>query len=569
MNQTAATDAASATAEVIISGLGPTGLVLAHMLGMRGHRVVVLEREPVFYGNARAVYTDDECMRIFQHIGVADDVKSSMLFDVPVQFTGPDGGVLGQYLPTRRPNGWPVLVFFYQPYLETKLTELLARYPSVEVLRGRELVAFEQDGQGVTVTHQATQSFRYCDQSDARVARTGDPDPRTLRARYLVGADGGRSRIRELLGIEMTGRSFPEPWLVVDLRQKDRERGLRHMPYFNFVMDPEMPVVSCVQPDGYHRFEFMMMKGQTREWMERPETVRALLAKYVDPDLFEVKRSLVYTFNALVAREWRRQKVLLAGDAAHMTPQFMGQGASAGIRDAYNLGWKLSAVLAGQAGEDLLDSYERERRDHAQSMIDTAVWLKGVVSMTNPVTTRLRNAVLRSSRLIPRLRRWVQEGGFKPAPDLASGRYVGLPRRGRRGPEGALSPQPDVRHIDGRCERLDEVTGRGLALVGYGVDPRASLSPELRQFLDAARARYVTIVRHGQRPQGLAGVARDRPEGLVEVEDLDGRMTRWFDKAGHSPGAVAILRPDKFVFGVVALAELAQAVHELRLQLGA
>jgi 3-(3-hydroxy-phenyl)propionate hydroxylase len=554
--------------EVIISGLGPTGLVLAHMLGMRGHKVVVLEREPVFYGNARAVYTDDECMRIFQHIGAAVAVQKDMLLETPVQFTRPDGTVMGQYRPMTRPFGWPVVNFFYQPYLETTLTELLSRHPNVEVRRGRELVSFEQDDSGVTVTHQATQVYRFTDGGDAKATRGGEADIETLRAQYLVGADGGRSAVRTQLGIEMTGKNFPEPWLVVDLKAKGSDgAGLRHIPYFNFVVDPKLPVVSCVQPDGYHRFEFMLMPGMTKEWMEQDDTVRMLLSKYVDPDQFEVKRKLVYTFNALMAKEWRKERVLLAGDAAHMTPQFMGQGASSGVRDAYNLGWKLSAVLKGISGDALLDSYERERRDHAQAMINVSVWMKDMVSMTNPLGTALRDAVLKASKVVPPMRRYLQEGGFKPTPVYTRGQYLGLPRRGRAGPEGALSPQPNVRRFNGRSVLLDELLGPGFALVGLEVDPRAALDAASLATLDRLNARYATLYPYGGRPQATQGVDRSPQAGLVEVEDLDGTMVEWFHKAGGKPGPIAILRPDKFTFAVVDARQARNAIAELGRQL--
>lgn len=556
------------TVDVAIAGLGPTGLVLAHMLGMRGHSVVVLEREPVFYGNARAVYTDDECMRVFQHIDAAEELQKKMLQDTPVQFTRPDGTVMGQYFPRQRPFGWPVVNFFYQPYLETTLTELLSRYPNVEVRRGREVCDLAQDAEGVTVTHQATQQFRFADNSDAKTTADGEPDLQTLRARYLVVADGGRSFVREKLGIKMSGKSFPEPWLVVDLKQKDNGEGLRHLPYFNFVVDPDLPVVSCIQPDGFHRFEFMLKPGQTKEYMEQPEVVREHLALYVDPDKFEVKRKLVYTFNALIVERWRERRVLLAGDAAHMTPQFMGQGASAGIRDAFNLGWKLSAVLKGQAGDVLLDTYGRERHDHAKAMIDISVKLKDVVSMTHPVGTRVRDAVIKYVQKVPGLKTWIKEGGFKPKPVYTKGQYLGLPRQRRGGPEGAMAPQPEVRLLDGRRMKLDELLGHGFSLVGLNADPRASLSNASLQLLDTLDTRYVTLFPYASRPQGLNGVAQSTAEGLCEVEDMTGQMVEWFGKAGCNSEAVALLRPDKFTFALVSPAELEDAVQALRQQLG-
>lgn len=551
--------------DVVIAGLGPTGLVLAHMLGKRGHQVVVLEREPVFYGNARAVYTDDECMRIFQAIDMADELQKDMLLETPVQFVRPDGSVMAQYMPLKRPYGWPVVNFFYQPYLETSLTQALDRYPNVEIRRGRELVNFEQDTNSVTITHQATQQFRFSDETDVKADGSGDLDQQTLRARYLVGADGGRSTVRSKLGIEMTGKNFPEPWLVVDLKQKDRHQGLRHAPYFNFVVDPDMPVVSCVQPDGFHRFEFMLTKGQTKEYMERPETVRALLSKYVDPDQFEVKRKLVYTFNALVANQWRDRRVFLAGDAAHMTPQFIGQGASAGIRDGYNLGWKLSAVLNGVAGERSLDSYESERRDHVKAMIDTAVLVKDVVSMTHPIGTRVRDGVIKGIMTVPPLRKWGQEGGFKPTPVYTKGQFFGMPRQRRSGAEGTLSPQPQVRRFDGRRVLLDSLLGEDYALIGWGVDPSAYLSQTSKQILTQVGCRLVTLYAYGQRPQGQT--SRDLNPQVQEVEDIEGFMVDWFKQACLSETGIALIRPDKFTFAAVTPQGINAAIAQLKQQL--
>lgn len=552
--------------DVVISGLGPTGLVLAHILGQRGHQVVVLEREPVFYGNARAVYTDDECMRIFQSIGMAEAVHKDMLVDTPVQLTRPDGTVMAQYTPLQRPNGWPVVNFFYQPYLETTLTEGLKQYPNVDIRRGRELINFSQNKDLVSISHQATQQYRFNDSTGLKIEGAGVLDLQEIQARYLVGADGGRSTVRAKLGIEMTGKNFPEPWLVVDLKQKDRNKGLRHLPYFNFVVDPDLPVVSCVQPDGFHRFEFMLKKGQNAEYMERPETVRELLSKFVNPDDFEVKRKLVYTFNALVANQWRDQRVILAGDAAHMTPQFMGQGASSGIRDAHNLGWKLSDVLLGLAGDSLLDSYESERRSHAKAMVDSSVFLKDIVSMTNPIGSKFRDGVLKTIYAVPLLRTWSNQGGFKPAPIYLKNHYIGLPRAKRHSPEGSLAPQPMIRDFSGKRVLLDEISGHHFALIGYGCDPLEYLSADSKQLITQLKATSVCIHPYAQRPQGL--ILRDLKESLQEVEDIEQQWEKWLKKSRSSKQQnIVILRPDHFVFALVEPEQLNTSIQQLKLQL--
>lgn len=559
--------------DVVIGGLGPTGLTLAHCLGVRGHKVLVLEREPRFYGNARAVFTDGECMRIFQSFGMAERLSADMLQDAPVQMVLPDGSILFQIKNTRRPHGWPANNFFYQPYLETALADGLAALPNVSVRRGRELTRFVQDEQTVHVFHAPAGESGYVRSAPqpADAARSGGVEESRVRARFLVGADGGRSVVRTHLGIGMTGTNFPNPWLVVDIKLKRPDDGLRHLPYFNFVCDPACPTVSCVQPDGHHRFEFMLMPGQTREYMEHPDTVRHYLSKYIDVDKFEILRTLVYTFNALMAERWREGRVLLAGDAAHMTPQFIGQGMNAGVRDAYNLGWKLDAVLRGQAGAALLDSYEAERRPHAAAMTREGIRMKDFVSMTNPVGTVLRNAATRLLTRLPGIGPFICRADFIPKPVYRKGGYVGLPRRRLRGAEGRLMPQPSLRGPDGRRHLLDELGGQGFLLIGAGIDPRQSLDAQALRFWNSLGASFMAIYPFGGRPegQGRAGqpVARAVPEQLIECEDPDNAFFDWLRTSGHRIGSVAIVRPDKFVFALVRANELPVATREFTRQM--
>ena len=554
------------THDVVIVGLGPTGLVLAHCLGQRGHQVLVLEREPQFYGNARAVYTDGECMRIFQSFGMAERLAADMLQDAPVQMLLPDGQVLFQLKNTHRPHGWPANNFFYQPLLETALADGLAKYPNVTVLRGREVTRFEQDGSGVDVFHVANDVAGYA-RPAPKLGEKAAPVPgeTRVRARYLVGADGGRSGVRAQLGIGMTGKNFPNPWLVVDIKAKDAADGLRHLPYFDFICDPKCPTVSCVQPNGHHRFEFMLMPGQTREYMEDPATVRHYLSKYIDVDKFHILRTLVYTFNALMAEKWRDRRVLLAGDAAHMTPQFIGQGMNAGVRDAYNLGWKLDAVLRGQAGDKLLDSYESERRPHAAAMTREGIRMKDFVSMVNPLGTLLRNALTRLVVRLPKIGRFVRQGDFIPKPTYKAGSYMGLARTRWRGAEGRLMPQPNLRGPDGRRHRLDDLAGPGFVLIGAGVDPRTSLDAESKALWAAQGARFIAIHPFGGRPAGA--VERAVPAGLIECEDPDGSFHQWLRDSGAAAGHVAIVRPDKFVFALVRGQELPAATREFHRQM--
>jgi 3-(3-hydroxy-phenyl)propionate hydroxylase len=545
--------------DVVIVGLGPTGLTLAHLLGARGVSVLALEREPQFYGQARAVYTDDECMRIFQAARVADELSADMVLDGPAQWVLGDGRVLAQFMPRARPYGWTASNFFYQPFLETKLEALLARYPNVVAQRGREVVGFEEAAGGVRIMHAASAGYHY---GEATPKAASPEEIETVRARWLVGCDGGRSYVRTELGIRMVGESFPEPWLVVDIRAKDGEECFRHMPYFNFYCDPKHPAVSCPQPRGHHRFEFRLLPGQTKEHMEDPATVRALLGRHIDVDKVEILRKLVYTFNALVAERWRKGRVLLAGDAAHMTPQFMGQGMSSGVRDAHNLAWKLTSVLGGQASERLIDSYESERKPHAKEMIDASVRMKNFVSLQNPTKAALRNVLVRTVLMTPKLRDYIREVRFKPTPTYPQGSYLGLPRKGRKGAEGRPLPQPSVRSFDGRPMLLDDVLGEGFALMGYAADPCAALDADSTSALEALGARFVTLYPVGGRPQGY-DVARSTAPGVVEVEDMSGEGIAWLRETGARPGHVAVIRPDKFVYALASGRDIAAAVQHL------
>ncbi|MEV0042389.1 bifunctional 3-(3-hydroxy-phenyl)propionate/3-hydroxycinnamic acid hydroxylase [Nocardia rhamnosiphila] len=546
--------------EVVIVGLGPTGLTLANLLGRRGIEVLVLEREPEYYGLARAVYTDDEGLRIFQTAGVADELAADMNVDSTVQWVRGNGKVLAQFNETARPLGWPISNFLYQPYLENSLERALDRYPHVTVRRGRAVTDFDQGGEFVDIEHAGCAGAGYGKREPVTDPRTAE----RVRARFLVGCDGGRSIVRARLGIEMSGTSFPERWLVVDLKACEGVDAFRHLPYFDFVCEPGLPIVSCPQPGGHHRFEFMLRKEQTKEEMEDPETVRRHIARYVDPDEVEVLRRLVYTFNAVVADRWRDGRILIAGDAAHMTPQFIGQGMNSGVRDADNLSWKLTTILRHGADPAILDSYETERRPHAEAMIDLSVFNKNLVSVDNAALARARDIGLMTAIRIPGLGSWIKAAKMKPRPRFRRGAYLGLPRPWVRGVEGMLAPQPEIRTYEGKHRRLDDTLGLGFALLGYGVDPRRALSAADLATLHALDATFVAVYPRGGRPQGKPGDGRD---DIVDIEDHTDTLTRWFRKSGVRPGGVVVLRPDRFVFGTAASGVIAPLIAALRRQL--
>lgn len=539
--------------DVCVVGMGPTGLTMAHLLATRGLSVLVLEREPEHYGMARAVYTDDECLRIQQAAGVADELHADMLADLPVQWVHADGRRIAQFHDPSRRNGWPTSNFLYQPAYELTLERRLAERAGVAVRRGRAVLHLEQDAKGVTLTHQGCTGASYGRGEAGLVAGTAEQ----TRVRYVVAADGGRSTIRTQLGIEMTGERFPQRWLVVDLKAREGTAPFAHLPYFDFVCDPALPTVSCPQPDRRHRFEFMLHDDDRTEDFETAERTRELLARHVDPGEVLVDRALVYTFNALVATRWRQGRVLLAGDAAHMTPQFVGQGMNSGIRDADNLSWKLADVILRGADDALLDTYESERAPHARAMIRLSVFNKDVVSTGHPMAIRGRDWGFGVGARTPVVRRAITEAKVKPRPRFRRGAYLGLPRR--LGVEGTLAPQPLVRGETGRAVRLDDAIGTGWVVLGIGIDPREALDADLWGRLDPCWVRYFAP---GTRSTGRPGAARP-DDDLLDLEGVDASLRSWLRRAGARPGSVVVLRPDKYVFSVTGPEDHARAADLL------
>lgn len=510
--------------DVVVVGLGPTGLVMSHLLSARGLTVLALEREPEFYGMARAVYTDDECLRILQRAGVADEVFADMLTDRPVRWVRPDGRVLATAHDRRRPHGWPASNFLYQPLFEGVLERRLAERASVTVRRGRVVLGVDDDEDRVTVTHAASTGTGYG-------LRDAEPVPGTTEqstARYVVACDGGRSPIRESLGIGMDGQKFPQRWLVVDLSARPGTSPFGRVPHFDFICDPALPTVSCPQPGNRHRFEFLLTDADDPEEFAAEPSLRRMLARWVDPDDVVVDRKLVYTFNALVARQWRHGRILLAGDAAHMTPQFIGQGMNAGLRDADNLSWKLAEVIRHGADATLLDTYRSERAPHAAGMIGLSVFSKNVVSAAAPAVVRFRDTVLSVASRLPVTGTALRETWMKPGPRFRRGAYYGSPRRlrGLLGAEGALFPQPEVTSTDGRPVRLDDEVGGRWAVVGIGVDPREALAGDVTAVPEPAR-----------RDPAWIRVPAEAPE-----------LRRRGRRPAYRRGDVVVLRPDGYVF---------------------
>jgi 3-(3-hydroxy-phenyl)propionate hydroxylase len=496
-------------ADVLVVGLGPVGAALANVLANYGLNVLAVDTAAAVFPRPRAIALDNEALRILQAVGLAEgDIETVAI--PQVQYHSPLFGAFARMNTARVRDGHPALVTFYQPELEAVLRERLRQHRGVVVQLGTTLRSFSEEGDHVSA-----------------VLEDMDGELRTVRAQYMVGADGSNSFVRRTLGIAFEGASFAQDWLIVDAR--DVPQPIDHV---EFVCDPRRPTPRMVAPGGRQRWEFMLQPGESREAIERPESIRALLAPWCDADRIQVERTAVYRFHARLAVTFGKGRCFLVGDAAHVTPPFAGQGLVAGLRDVSNLGWKLAWVVRGHASPHILASYDQERRPHARKIIRLARFLGALVMPSNPVAAFFIHGVIRSARVLPAGRALFDDLRIKPQNAFAQGLFRG--DRARALPAGTLFPQAWIRHL-GSMMLSDDVLGRGWALVGVGVDPARQLGQELRDAWGALGGRSWQWCQRGQ-AQHLAPADR-------RVEALDDTL-----HDALPAGWVLLVRPDRCVF---------------------
>ncbi|MCC6926812.1 bifunctional 3-(3-hydroxy-phenyl)propionate/3-hydroxycinnamic acid hydroxylase [Novosphingobium sp.] len=429
--------------DVLIVGGGPAGVTLAVLLAQQGTSVLVAEKEAAIYPLPRAAHLDHEVMRILQEAGVADEVARTSRTTARYDFLTADRQVLLRFEGSDQigPGGWPGANMIHQPSVEQALRAQLAALPKARLECRWEMTGFVEDADGVTAT---------------LATPAGE---RQLRARYLVGADGARSPVRTASQIAFEDLGFEEPWLVVDALVDDYSK----LPDINLqICDPARPTTCVLMGEGRHRWEFMILPGESAEQVSQDVFVEKLLEPWGVKDAVRLERKAVYTFQARIAQQWRKGRVLLAGDAAHQTPPFAGQGMCSGLRDVHNLAWKLTAVLRG-ADDTLLDTYQTERGPNLRATIDMAVMMGRTVCITDPAAAAMRNEQMLAARAAGH-----SPDGNVSYPPIGEGAVLpGTPAA------GSYFPQPVA--ADGT--RLDTVLGSGHWLLARSDLDRADLAP--------------------------------------------------------------------------------------------
>jgi 3-(3-hydroxy-phenyl)propionate hydroxylase len=493
--------------DVLVVGLGPVGAAMAALLAAHEVTVIAIDKETTVYPLPRAVHFDHEIMRLFQNMGIAEQVLRHAVALPRYEFRAADGQVLLSFDPVpEAPCGWASGYMFHQPGLEIALRDRLASAPNADVRLGWRFEALTQGAERVTATV------------------VGPDGPAALRARYLVGCEGASSPVREAIGGGLFDYGFDEPWVVIDAKVHPGAR----MPEANLqICNPARPTTCVHSGPGRHRWEFMLLPGETPETALEDDFIQALLAPW-DCGPMELERRAVYRFHGLVAKRWRSGRVLLAGDAAHQTPPFAGQGMCSGLRDAANLAWKLEAVLEGRADESLLDTYQAEREPHSRTLIELAIGMGRIVCTVDRDAAALRDRDMLDRRAsgapsIP---------PPQPAPFATGCIITGSPGAGDVFPQPLCDLGPDRL-------RLDDVLGAGAWLI----------------------SRHPTTLPAVPAHAGLA----QRDLGEEVLAPFRGALTRWLDRRGV--GAV-LVRPDRYVFGAGDPATLAaawaQALHPVR-----
>ncbi|MBR0816584.1 bifunctional 3-(3-hydroxy-phenyl)propionate/3-hydroxycinnamic acid hydroxylase [Bradyrhizobium liaoningense] len=514
------TDTADTTDyDVLVVGFGPTGAVAAGQLGRLGHRTLVIDRLTGVYDKPRAIALDHEIFRHFDNMGLAEAVSPHIEPFTASEHFGVDGQLIRRVDMVAKPYplGYTPSMVFSQPAVEAELRRHATSFSNVRAELGVEL-------------HDLVQTS---DRVEARLSGA-DGQHRSVTARYVLGCDGASSTVREIAGLALEDLTFDEPWLVVDMRVN--ANALDRLPQCSAQFcNPARPVSFLIGPKNHRRWEIMLLPGEDARQMERPENVWKLLSRWLAPHDGELWRAASYRFHALVAADWRNGKILIAGDAAHQQPPFIGQGMCQGLRDATNLVWKLDRVLTGVSSDSLLDSYTVERKQHVIELTRRIKAIGQSICERDTAAARRRDAQI------------LADGGGKPL--LITRQEIIPPLRAgflahQEGPaRGSLFPQPRIASSDS-VRLLDKVIGPGLHVF---IDGRST---------DAATLLALCAAHPDMSAAAVA------PAGTPDaLEETEGVLASWFDRHGV---VAAIVRPDHYVFGTARnTAELGDLLREI------
>src|SRR5271163_317268 len=486
------------TYDVAVIGYGPTGATAANLLGQLGLKVLVIERDSDVYGRARAISTDEEVMRIWQSVGLDERLQRDMLPDRPLTFVDADNVPFIDLKVHPRGAGHPPQQFLYQPEVDHVLRDGVERFANVDVLLEHECLRLHpKDGR-----------------VELMLADLRADTLKRLHAGYVIAADGGSSPTRGQLGIGYTGRTDSERWVVIDtkvLREWEGHDRLR------FHCNPARPTVDCPTPLGHHRWAYPARASELEQELLRHEAIwKVLNDQGITDENVEILRAVIYSHHVRVADRWRVGRVFLAGDAAHAMPPWIGQGMSAGVRDAANLCWKLAAVLDGQAPESLLDTYQAERKPHVTDVTRRACLAGRIITERNRVIAAARNHLMRAVARIPGMDARLQKITWIPDARYADGYFAADGHRA----VGWQIPQPWVTEANDARVRLDDLLGGQWTVLHTGESP-AGAHAWTALGVPPVRISDPTLVGWLRRKKAAAVVLR--PDGFIYAAAKSGQ----------------------------------------------
>jgi 3-(3-hydroxy-phenyl)propionate hydroxylase len=495
---------------------------------MYGIKTLVVETNAATVGEPRAVSIDDESLRTMQFIDLVDEVRGGIVEGYGSHYLAAGGRCFAKVVPDAMDYGYPRRSAFRQPVLEAQLREGLKRFPAVETRFSTKVTRLVEHNEGVGATL-------------VSASHTTE-----AHAKFVVACDGGKSGIREALGIPMSGSTYDQRWLIVDMvGSTDRFRHTR------VYCDPARPALALPGPNGTRRYEMLILPGENPDDLVQETRVRHLLAHFSHEDAkLEIVRKVIYHFHARIAERWRTGRILLAGDAAHLSPPFAGQGMNSGIRDAHNLAWKLAYCIRGDLGAALLESYESERKPHAAALIKMAIKMGHVMMPSSPVNALAVQLAFRILGLYRPARDYVMQMKYKPQPQFDAGLLTGEAGVGLR---GRMLPQPVVEYANGEKVLLDQVLGKNFSVVEFD-DGALPLTPLRGNRLLSARV--VRVIPRDHRFVDSPGA------DIEEVRDVSGALGALF---ARNDVRGAIVRPDRYVAACLARESgAAEADHMLQ-----
>ncbi len=429
---------------VVIVGAGPVGVTAATLLGQYGVECLVLDRWDGVYPQPRAVHLDDEVYRVLVRLGVAEQFAAVSRPTRGLQLIDRTHRVFAVFdrAADHGRHGHPQANMFDQPDLEHLLRTNLKDQTTVTLRGNVEVSDVAQVGQDRV-------------RVDFTDRLTGEHE--SVLATYVLGCDGANSIVRTAIGTTMEDLQFEQRWLVIDVAstvELDQWEGVHQ------VCDPQRAATYMRIGGTRYRWEFRLLDGETAADFDSIEAVQPLIGPWVEGiacDQLELVRVAEYHFRAQLADRWRDHNVFLLGDAAHLTPPFIGQGLCAGVRDSMNLSWKIAGVLSGDLPESVLDTYELERKPHARAMIRLARLMGLSMTHGGRAGDVLRKLVAPRLHWIPGLRDRLLDSETPPLHKsaLVEGRGLRRPLNGRLCPNALLA--------DGR--RYDDATRAGFVLV--------------------------------------------------------------------------------------------------------